>query len=600
MADDLDDETKKTKRVGRLSDMDTREVSVVDRAANKRTFLMVKRDDKGATEMGDTKTTEEPQVQKRVVPARLEEALERVDTVKAAVEACAVDEKAASIPSVFVRELRATQYLLKGIAGTTPFTMLVPSGGEVPADVAMSATAKAETMKVLDECGRRLTTLKGELADAEVLDATQVRSVDAVADLIGKACAGKTGTLVVLKGSLDDADRAVALGVIEKALAELSDVYVALQTDVAGLAKASIADEFEVGSRLHATAAAVEKAVAEILADAQERAPFQAGVEALRSIEKGLTGATEGRVQEVTKALGATLTQLAKAATMYRASYGPGERYRCVLTTADEVVGEFDTYMEAEQEALKRNMQALLAGSPDMQKNLETLMKNLGGTTTAPAASETPAATSETPASAPADKAQETDGQTETDKVGRPMQSDRLRRLQGVVKLLKEALGDLRAGSVSMDKFNQVGNALTSLLAELTVSTDKANPTPEARGTVASNPNAGAGATPDTSVDQGLAGLSGEGAPDMAALLKREVTKAVESALKPLQAEVAKRDKQLEELRTENASLRKARTAPAAPPSDEPVAKRTPAQQNDDDFWPMDMNDWSPKKRSSR
>ena len=37
-----DDDPKKKR--GRLSDMDTREVSIVDRAANKREFLVIKRD----------------------------------------------------------------------------------------------------------------------------------------------------------------------------------------------------------------------------------------------------------------------------------------------------------------------------------------------------------------------------------------------------------------------------------------------------------------------------------------------------------------------------------------------------------------------------
>ena len=187
---------------------------------------------------------------------------------------------------------------------------------------------------------------------------------------------------------------------------------------------------------------------------------------------------------------------------------------------------------------------------------------------------------------------------TETEKVGRPMQGDRLNRLKGAVRMLKEALGDLRSGSVSMEKFRKVGDVLGALINELQINKaaaaaitggieDTRSASPEA-------PNSGSGVQPDTSVVADVSAVAGEGTGQLGAILKeieglKTAQKEQETAIQSKEAENAK-------LRKELASLKKARSAPSTVPTDgdeELITKSNDQVDEGSSGWPRDMNDWN-------
>jgi len=627
-----DDETKPgTQKVGRLTEMDTKEVSLVDRAANKRTFLMVKRDegnDMPASAMTGASTIQPTDVAitddnnageqitvKSSIFLRVGEALDRVDTVKSAVEAAplAKDEtKDSALDSATSQEIRAIQFMLKSLAGITSkaWTFLVPCANDLSQIGEVTKAVKDNAIKVLDEVGTRLRAIKADVEKVSILDVAQARKVDSTADLLATIPHATAKSVVILRTSLSDPQRAMALDSIEKAMTGLCDVYVALQTDGI-VAKANVADHVQVGSVLTGHASLVEKAVQEILA-----------------------GSTSD----------AEIVKIVKAASMFqhRTNWdlpdGDANKYQVRLVTEPEppkLVASFATRTEAKLDSMKRNFE-LATGVATAKADTGDYKVKPGGkgfqvlkgedvvfdtpnqieaqVIAVSKAMETEAPNSDA-AAATTDTTKQEDGvtatktKTDTTKVGSPMKGSRLSRLKSTVTLLKETILALRsvhaetdkakaatASAAVVEKLQQVGIDMDKLLLELQVlkrgaaaATGGVEDTRS--GTDASAPNMGSGLQPDTGVIGTMDDVMGEGTQGTAELLKGDET-AKQQVAKAKDAEIAK-------LKKEMATLKKVKGAPSAPPTDgEDFAY---VEKGDDDVreslgWPSDMNDYGNAK----
>ncbi len=175
-------------------------------------------------------------------------------------------------------------------------------------------------------------------------------------------------------------------------------------------------------------------------------------------------------------------------------------------------------------------------------------------------------------------------------KIGRPMQKDRLNRLKSAVDLLKEALSDLRSGSISLEKFKQVGSVLGGIIAELqsTAKAAEANRgITDARGLTPDKPNVGSGIQPDTSTVGDVSDVSDD-VPKLA-----DVLKIVED-LKKHNEDLAAEIEELKKKPVEKTA--KTMAAPSAPPEDGGSDSAETAGQV---AWPRDMNELpSPKERA--
>ena len=545
-----------TKKVGRLSDMDTREVSLVDRAANKRRFLVVKRHEEEQMPATVTKTeeptvgvdeeeaSEAPKVAKGMAVAVLDEVYERVDDLRNALEAAPVAKNdEGSDSSSYGREARAIQIMLKGLSGVTKSSsLLVPVRAPLSGD--LTETYKAEASKVLNEVARRVESMKVDLASVDILDAVQARSINATGDLLAtiphQVAKGRS---LILLSSLSSEQRDAALGAIEKSMAGLADVYVALQTDV--IAKgADVADQFDVGATLHEHASLLEKAVAEFLDGQQGEVDLvDAAVEEMRAL------------QNVEKAV--------KVVPM-RGMFAVVES---MAGKPDKVHARFPNAQMAQGMAARMN--AKKAGAKTAK--MEALMKVMNVETEK---TEEPKVEATPPA--------------ETEK------ADRLTRLKRAVALFKDGLSDLRSGEVSTEKFKQVGDSLAGLIGELQVEKraaaaalsgveDKRKASPEC-------PNVGSGVQPDESEIGNMNDVMGAGTGDTAELLKN-----VEGMIDAKVSEVAKaKDAEIASLTSELSQLRKSRSAPSTPPSDGEVVTTSKTDESTEDscYWPRDLADW--------
>lgn len=537
--------------LARLEDMDTREVSIVDRAANKRKFLVVKRDeegqegDVGATTAKKTETTTAAPAPETPAPAgevkkmsgaasSISTAVERIRTLKLALETAPSQEGAATaLPREIGLELRGLQFFLKGLTVAKGRGDRYYGGGYLGcySDLTqMSLTPVAAEVKkgvagVLGEAETRLSKLQGELEAVAIFDPSQTKAIDGVADLLGKvlvdhpvAPSERLSKRVVVISSLTGENRTRVLDAIQKAHGDLFDLHVALHQDDA-VAKGHVADEFAVGSALSGTAAALETAIADLLA------PKIVKFEDAKTPE---------------------------------AVYG----------FLDGLVGEV------------RSLQAKKDQKPeDVAKALGEIAARWGGSKNGEAPVATTQTQTEKKTEAPAA------AQTTTAKVGRPMQTARLARLKSAVGILKEALADLRGGTAPMEKFKKAAADLSSILDELEVPTEKGvngrAGVQNAEGGVDPNkPNVGAGVQPDTATVAGVAAVFGEGVPPGMG----EVLKRLDTALE----EIKKRDEKIDALAGDVAQLRKTRFAPSTVP-DEDECSSAPESADEVD-WPVDMS----------
>jgi len=608
--------SEKDEDVGRLTDMDTREVSVVDRAANKKVFLIIKRDGDVTTTTETKKPKTEPET--GAVKKQLEDGLTRVDAIKAAIEATeTAKEGGGSVPEAVKTEIVVTQCVLKGIAGVTVKGSLVMAQADLSGIGPITQVAKTAAVKILDEVSTRVSTLKDAIGTATMLDAVQARSLDGAADLLASIPSMGAAGPFVTKASLTGAQADKVFVAIQKSVAELTSLFVALQTDTVAKS-ADVADQFVVGSVLHAAASEVEKSVAEILSGGEDhRSAGERAVESIREIEKSLGDKASEALTEVS----GTVVEIAKAATMYETACDwdakPGEdKYYVVLRTApepDKKISSHGSRIEAKNAALKLNMEAVAKIAKGATKKGFTVKPGGKGylvvdadsgkivlDTADEAAAKKKAMElnfgakkndtgkeDDVTATATATTGTET---TQTGKVGTPMQSNRLNRLKGAVKLLKEALGDLRSGSVSMEKFRKVGDLLGTLINELGVvkQSGQTGGVDDVRDTTPGNANVGSGVQPDAASVADATAVVGDGTPDSLKQilkqledLKGEVAKVSEAA--------TKKDETIAGLKTELATIKKAKAAPSAPPEDDGVVAGK-VEKSERVAWPADMN----------
>lgn len=511
---------------------------------------------KEASVADETTTVDETQTktetEKRVVGARVEEVLSRVLAIKAAVETAKASEGTEGVmPSALGQEIRAAQLLLKGVAGVTKGILLIPTGSLDEVTEIESAVQKG-VGKVLDEVERRLETMKADLADADMVSPNQAREIDGVADLLGKAMAdypSKADSLVVAKSSLDDESRTELMRSIEKAMGELGEVYMALSTDSVGLTKGErLAGEFEIGAVVHDASATLETAVTKMMGDT-DRVDLNKAVEVLRSMHPRykdkvvLKKNDSGDEGALAKAVIGVLTPIQKASQMYKTRWRDGGA-DVVLATSDEKVASFDSWEEAEMDALKRNVQMV------------TKVAKLEG---------------------------------EAKKAGRAMKGERLNRLMGAAKMLKDALGDLQAGSLSMEKFKKAADVLSQVISEVQTvkAAQAARGIEDPRSTAQHQPNQGSGVQPDEgSVTDAASYLAGEGTPDLS-----DVLKSIDGLKKDREQDKTKIKKQaetIENLQGELAKIKKQRSAPATVPNEESRPVKTKKAKRV--AWPVDMN----------
>lgn len=540
-----DEEQPRLKRVGRLSDMETREVSIVDRAANKRRFLVVKRQGEDMTETAvlDDETKPQGEVSKGIASAFLQQAHERLDYLNSAIDAAEVAEKFDDqVTAPYEREARSIQFMLKSVAGVTCKSsgLLIPVGVNLDSGPALTTTFKAEVLPVIREVTRRIESLKQDLDGVQILDAGQQRTLNDTADLLAKVATTKADHAVVMLSSLNDDQRATVLEAVEKSVQGLTDVYIALQTD--GVTKNAVANDFEVGALIHDHAAHLERAVNGILKNATgEFDLIDAAVEEMRALQ--------------------TVEKAYKVKSM-------GDRF--AVMDDDKIKGMFGTKKEADEACARMNARKAQAKT----SNMETLMNVMINPTT------------ETTATAPAES---------VEKIGAPMQGDRLNRLKSAVSLFKQALGDLRAGSVSLEKFKQVGEVLSGLVREMQVAKRAAanniTGVEDTRSADPVAPNMGSGYTTDPGQIGSMRDVFGPGTENTA-----DIMKSVEGMVESKVAEVAKaKDEEIEALRAQVATLAKRRGAPSLPPSDgelDNVAKSHPEQDPDQCYWPSDLAAW--------
>lgn len=591
--------TDETTKVGRLTDMDTREVSIVDRAANKRTFLVVKRDkQESGTDMADTDTIQS------VIHSRVEEALGRVDSLKAALEAATVSKDAGdTVPAGISSEIRCVQYMLKSLAGvTSKSVMLIPMAGDLEVE-SLTETVKASSIKVLDEVRRRLNTLKGEVLETDILDADQVRKLDSAADMLTQVPLSTSKSILVLSTSLDDDARAETLAEIEKAMAGLSDLFFSLQTK--GVAKsAHVADAFDVCSVLDGHAENLEKVIASILLRKNDSKPdlFSSAIMDIRAIQKGV-GADAEALKEIAEPM-RKISVVAKAAGMFHARWreNGGD---VVLTFPDEKIGEFSSFQAAEAEAFKMNVQAVLGlgmAKADDAKKFEVKVVDTDkyqvvgsdgevaweGTDVVEAAKSAARLTmgneQTTIKTDNTESATKTD-ETTTKKVGRPMAAKKLTRFKDAVKLLKEAIDDAATGSLSMEKFSKGIESLGSLVDELQLA-KRISEHQDPEGDRGTDQNVGSGSQPDTSTTKGVDEVVGEGAPnELKSILKR---------VENLEEQGSEKDKLIAKLRSQVKTMKQVRSAPSTVPGDEDTTQKVKkGEQSEAVAWPADMNDYT-------
>lgn len=584
IADTDEDET--TKVVNRLSDVETREISLVDRPAIKRTFLVVKRDENEtqqeqdmsgtATKTPKTPKTEEPKVTedttKSLVAARVDEALTRVQTLKGVLANATSGQDANALPEAVSNEMRAIQFMLKGMAGITKGIALMVPGtqdledcGEVGSKIKKSAT------KILTEVETRLTTLKVDLGESEMLDAAQAKKLDAAADLIAKVQISGA-TLVVLKSSVTDAQRAVLVLAIEKAMNGLGNLYVGLHTE-AVVDTTKIADQIYVGGALHESASVVEKAVAEILQNVEKRDPMILLIEDVRAIQKWDQASIEAAPEEERVALaklkaenGEFVVKLTKAASQFRSRVhwdlpdGDPKKYSVIKEFAPEPtvqVAFFGSRMEADNDALRRNIEAVT-----------TVAKAAAGGTTGTAAED-------------------------FGKKGAAMKATRLTRLKGAIDTLKEALADLQSGTQSMEKFKSSATELDVLAGELSKAATVQRGLTDANDGDPGSPNMGAGQQDDSSAVAGTDGIAGAGTdPGLTDVIKR--LNVLEGEKVTLAKRLEDQEKVSTQLKKDNKVLRKRRAAPSTVPADSKPPKKVKKSDEEESFyWPQDMNDLS-------
>lgn len=194
--------------VHRLTDMSIDEVSLVDRAANKHRFLLVKRAvDDGVSGYFHT---------------LFGHLADKVDLVKACVEAADATLTNTGLPPFVFDQLRTGYFIAKSIVTNSPFpssTICIDKSDEGNYEI---GPERAGILKLLSEIQRRMEPLEKSLEGVTALDSSQEDQVRGVVDLISKVL--KDYAPSVAKESFVRADQ-VDPDVVAKGLESLLNAY---------------------------------------------------------------------------------------------------------------------------------------------------------------------------------------------------------------------------------------------------------------------------------------------------------------------------------------------------------------------------------------
>ncbi len=485
---------------------------------------------------------------------RVGDALERIRSIKAALAFAPSAEGSAPLPKAIGMGVRSVQFYLQQLAVSkqdcSPYLRYYPDENELTAAslASVSSTAKKGMGAVLDEVEARLVKLMGGLEEVSMFDTEQAKSLTGAADLLGQALVEhptETAKALDLAGK----DRDSIAAAILKSIRELEEQHLAVLT---GTAKADeVAGAFEVGSRLHRSAAALEDAVCAVLTG--------------KAAPEGVTRDADSIVEDV-------------RATMQYAKGVGGDDLKARLARTIKTLGEI-----AARWTPKTPSQEAPVATTTTEKSSPAAP---AATTTAPAPALTPTAKVETPPPAPTPEPA-----AEVAKAGRKIKKERLDRLKSAVTTLKEALSDLRAGNSNMTKFKNASSALAALIAELDVakSVNGRRGISQPGEVNPGKPNLGSGVQPDTSTVSDYTALIGDGTPSELG----DILKGLQRDLASLKGTIAQRDATIEGLtdQVERLTKRRIGRAPSGGSGDErPPARKSPGAA-DDVSWPTDMND---------
>lgn len=628
--------------VHRLHDMDTREVSLVDRAANKRKFLVVKSD--GGTEETDemgataeTKKNEQPATHFAYAPKADDRSTWRLplfDAADSATPSIVLTEKAAralqgktvdGLPEaergIVTRKVAVA--FLKARPGAT--TLDIPEhlkkswkGGRVgdalervrslKAALAFAPTAEGNGslpraigmgVRSLQFYLQQLAVSKSDSCpylryypDETEITAASLAAIPATAKKGMGAILDEVETrLVKLMGGLEevsmfDTDQAKSLTGVAGMLGQALNDY------PSDLAKAALSEADRT-----ALLAAVEKAEAELsdLQLALHVAPLAKAEDVADAFVVGSRLHRSAAALEV--AVSSVLTGKAAQTDDARNADQIVEDVRAAMALAK---GQADDSLKAR---LDRTMKALgeVAARWTPKKPEDTVSTPATTTKADDKAASTPPAG--TPAPTPAAKVEGTPAPVATpaapvEKAGRKIKKERLDRLKSAVTTLKEALADLRAGNSNLKKFKDASSALAALITELDIakSVNGRRGIDQPGETNASRPNVGSGVQPDTSSVADASAIIGDGVPPGLA----EMLKGLAASVNEMKGELAKRDEALAESRAEVARLAKRRPlrAPSGGMDDEAPRRSTTRESDVDVTWPADMNDLKPRTRA--
>jgi len=640
-------EVDKTRQVGRLTEMDTKEVSLVDRAANKRQFLVIKRD--GENNMSGENLNDDSATSVKDVPTAkngtlsilVQHCANRVTSLKAIVSETTESDSSAGLPNVIAREIRSVQQILKTVAGNTLVAGILPVEKISDYEFTLSSKEKADVEKRLDEVLRRLETAKADIADSEILDSKQSQSLNRASDILGNALRAHPNktmkTAKLATSSIPEGDRAEFTEAVEKALHDLFDLRLALDTDAPNNAKVAKTDV--VMNVVHDATSLLTRSITKFAGEGREDTVAEI-VEKFRAIEveksvelklamlneaMNLVGQVMFRMEEfarsqaglaLTKAEGDEQIQKAKADEAEAIEKFEKNKETIVESllnslgyTKTEKTEEADETSTTEAEVTK-TFKVRQAGDTYQVFNDEDNKLVASGLTEADAKAQADelnkktkkADESESDESAETQKQEVDQVETKTEKVGKPMNATRLTRLKGVVQLFKEALGDLRSGAISMEKFRKVGDDLAGLISELQIEKRSAaaatGGVEDTRGITPDRPNVGSGVQTDLSVVGDMGDVMGEGTANTADILKQieELKAKTEETAKAVEV----KDAEIAALKSQLTSLKKTRSAPStAPGADHDNEKDlvSTAKGSDNVAWPMDMNSYQPKTK---
>lgn len=569
----------------RLTDIDTHEVSVVDRAANGRKFSVIKAD--GSIEAGNI---ENP----IGLAADVDAVRCQIAVVKSQIEDCA--EGDGYLGGQPLTSLIASHLILKAMSGKdimVPMVIQKDQGGEL----ALSPAIKSALVKDLTEIDRRLSSLAKATVGAETFSPKEAETIESLADYVAKCIVVGSDSqgFVSLEGA-DAKDLQIAMESVEKSINDLTKLYICLGTNGSDFVKKSDASLVD---SLVSISDAIDRNVVKMSSQpAGVKGSFLQLIKKFNDYEVGENDSVKKFSDEAQKVL--------KKQFMFRTRYN-NDKVAVVRDSSPEVVKEFDTWEEAEMVAFKMNIMAVLSSmrgedsmeegeemvdmisktsqteevdnvSPE-QKACQDEEKKSKGNETKKEGSE------ETTKDEGADDAEKTEEVTEdvAESEDNEVSKSKLETLKSSVGKLKTGLAEVLSGGEDVTKIAEA----SSEISELRKSAMRERGIVDNRGLTPDRPNAGCGVQPDTSVIGNSDDVRGLGTP--ASL--DEVLKRLNEVEQTQESEIKKRDSEIKRLELELEASKSIRVAPSSPFMDDEYGSVTKSKSTKEEnvAWPRDM-----------